>query len=144
MRHDLIQAREKRRDGARRVKPLPGTTYTFTTWYCADSLTGAKTELDLFPMSLYAGIIYGLLLFMLVVVIWVLIQRRMLTSQENPSVRRRKPAGRQQRPIRPALATAPPENNALARMKELKKLRAAELISEDEYQQKRAEILKEL
>jgi hypothetical protein len=50
--------------------PYPGTTITQETWYCIDGSTGAKTELGLFPMSLYAGTIYGLLFF--VVVFWVM------------------------------------------------------------------------
>src|SRR5437764_9218058 len=39
--------------------PLPGTTYTTITWYCVDAQSGDKTELGIFPMSLYAGAIYG-------------------------------------------------------------------------------------
>ncbi len=37
--------------------PMPGTTYTQITWYCQNNQTGAKTELDIFPMSLYSGAI---------------------------------------------------------------------------------------
>src|SRR2546426_709923 len=48
-------------------KPYPGKTITTITWYCVDGKTGAKTELSLFPMSLYAGVIYGLLLFFVLI-----------------------------------------------------------------------------
>jgi hypothetical protein len=50
--------------------PYPGTTITQETWYCIDDSTGVKTELGIFPMSLYAGAIYGLLFF--VVVFWIM------------------------------------------------------------------------
>jgi len=43
--------------------PSPVETVTTLTWYCVDGLTGAKTELGIFPMTLYAGSIFGLLLF---------------------------------------------------------------------------------
>ena len=48
--------------------PYPGNTITTLTWYCVDEASGAKTELGIFPMSLYAGTIYGWLFFGLVVI----------------------------------------------------------------------------
>jgi hypothetical protein len=50
--------------------PLPGTTYTQSNWYCVDKQSGQKTELGIFPMSLYAGAIYGLLIFVVVLIAW--------------------------------------------------------------------------
>ncbi len=47
-------------------QPSPVESVTVLTWYCVDPVTGGKTELGLFPMSLYAGAIYGFLLFGLV------------------------------------------------------------------------------
>ena len=44
----------------------PVESVTTITWYCVDGKTGAKTELGIFPMSLYAGAIYGLIFFVLV------------------------------------------------------------------------------
>jgi hypothetical protein len=44
----------------------PVESVTTITWYCVDGKTGAKTELGLFPMSLYAGAIYGLVFFLVV------------------------------------------------------------------------------
>ena len=35
--------------------PSPVETVTTLTWYCADTQTGAKTEISLFSMSLPAG-----------------------------------------------------------------------------------------
>jgi hypothetical protein len=46
--------------------PSPVETVTTLTWYCVDGKTGIKTELGIFPMSLYAGTIYGLALFVIV------------------------------------------------------------------------------
>jgi hypothetical protein len=56
-------------------RPYPGSTITTLTWYCTDHETGERTELGLFPMSLYAGVFYGLLLFAAIVIGWYLIQK---------------------------------------------------------------------
>ena len=47
-------------------RPVPGETITTLTWYCADRETGARTELSILAMTLYAGAIYGLGLFVVV------------------------------------------------------------------------------
>jgi len=52
--------------------PLPGTTYTTNTWYCVDQQAEQATELGIFPLSLYAGTIYGVLLFGVGVAAWYL------------------------------------------------------------------------
>ncbi|NCP88232.1 MAG: hypothetical protein CO094_13565 [Anaerolineae bacterium CG_4_9_14_3_um_filter_57_17] len=49
-------------------QPSPVETVTTLTWYCADGKTGVKTELGIFPMVLYAGTIYGLILFAIVMI----------------------------------------------------------------------------
>jgi hypothetical protein len=56
-------------------RPYPGSTITTMTWYCADHQTGERTELGIFPMSLYAGVFYGLLLFAVIVLGWYLYQK---------------------------------------------------------------------
>jgi hypothetical protein len=48
--------------------PSPVESVTTLTWYCVDGKTGVKTELGIFPMSLYAGTIYGLLFFVIVLI----------------------------------------------------------------------------
>lgn len=48
--------------------PSPIETVTTLTWYCVDGKTGAQTELGIFPMSLYAGTIYGLAFFIVVLI----------------------------------------------------------------------------
>jgi hypothetical protein len=50
--------------------PLPGTTYTQIGWYCVDKRSEQTTELEIFPMALYAGAIYGLLIFVVVLIAW--------------------------------------------------------------------------
>jgi hypothetical protein len=56
-------------------RPYPGKTVTTLTWYCADAESGERTELGIFPMSLYAGVFYGLVLFAVIVLGWALYQK---------------------------------------------------------------------
>ena len=58
----------------------PVETVTTITLYCVDGNTGAKTELGIFPMSLYAGTIYGLLLFLVVLLGMALLGRNKSSS----------------------------------------------------------------
>lgn len=55
--------------------PLPGTTYIQAGWHCTDPASGDQTRLSNVPINLFAGVIYGVLLFLLVKLI-VLIRRR--------------------------------------------------------------------
>jgi hypothetical protein len=55
--------------------PLPGTTYSQTNWYCINEELEQTTALGIFPMSLYAGVIYGLLIFGAGLVIWYFYRR---------------------------------------------------------------------
>lgn len=127
-------------------KPLPGTTYTFTTWYCTDARSGEKAELDTFPMSLYAGIIYGVLLFLVIAAAYAWTQRNALAlaRAETGGGHAGTSVVRHSARARPSLEPSKPDSGAMARMQELKQLRAADMISEEEYQAKRAEILKKL
>lgn len=124
----------------------PGTTVTQTTWTCVDNRSGAKTELGIFPMSLYAGLIYGFVLYGLVLIVLLFRRLRQMTrAQADQTHPRRQTAATgdvndSRRTNHPAAA----QPNALARMQRLKELRAANMISETEYQQKRAEILKDV
>lgn len=44
--------------------PYPGKTVTSQTWYCVDEDgAGSKRQLSMFPISMFAGTIYGLALF---------------------------------------------------------------------------------
>jgi hypothetical protein len=53
----------------------PVETVTTVTMVCVDGKTGVKTELGLFPMVLYSGVIYGLLLFLIVLLGMVILNR---------------------------------------------------------------------
>jgi hypothetical protein len=132
--------------------PYPGKTVTTLTWYCIDSQSGEKKELGIFPMSLYAGLIYGFGLFIVVFIgMWVSARRSAgygasglaaLQRQEHESIRDAQYSSHKnfdEIPVRTKNA-----ESATARMKELKDLRAANMISESEYEEKRAEILKGL
>lgn len=141
--------------------PSPIETVTTLTWYCVDDLTGAKKELGIFPMSLYAGTIYGLLLFAAVFVGMQVMARRGAsgpgaagsrssvdmtdmddTAGQADQFRQQASAFREQ--AEQFRNTAKATSDAVSRMKELKELRAANMISEAEYEKKRAEILKDL
>ena len=114
--------------------PYPGNTITTLTWYCVNETTGAKKELGIFPMSLYSGTIYGWLFFGIVLIgMWI-------------NAKRRQNAGLAviNRTLENPVHQSYNSEHVVARMKELKELRAANLISEIEYEEKRAEILKSL
>jgi hypothetical protein len=118
--------------------PYPGNTITTITWYCVEEASGAKRELGIFPMSLYAGTIYGCVLFGLVAIgMMILANRRPKIGEEMHRA-----------PVHALFESASynprVSESTVARMKELKELRAAKLISETEYEEKRAEILKRL
>jgi uncharacterized membrane protein len=113
-------------------------------------------------MSLYAGTIYGLLLFVAVFVgMTVMTNRRESSPQKvgsrtgNVDMARLNALLEQTGKLRGSLAADQEKaermagktqaaTTALTRMKELKELRAANEISEAEYEKKRAEILKDL
>lgn len=138
--------------------PYPGTTITTLTWYCIDPQNGAKTEIGILPMSISAGLIYGFILFILVLIgMWIYAKRFASNEPEagygaiNPSaLRGREPEGFRDipgfghDPLGESRKKGRTSETALARMKELKDLRAANMISESEYESKRAEILKDL
>jgi hypothetical protein len=150
-------------------KRLPTTTYTQLNWFCVDQRTGARTPLGIFPMSLYAGLFYGLLFFLVVALIWSVIQLRHpaeaqaasnmqdpelaeLANLERSSRASNQDTGRAARSSNKDTEMAELDNlersgrtsNAQARLDELKQLRASNSITDAEYQKKRAEILKDL
>jgi hypothetical protein len=117
-------------------RPYPGNTITTLTWYCVDALSGEEQELGIFPMSLYAGLIYGLLLFVVVAGGMFYLANKS-PSAADPQVSPHKPSQESRSGFRLT-------SDAAVRLKQLKDLHDANLISESEYQQKRAEIIKNL
>jgi hypothetical protein len=65
--------------------PSPIQTVTTLTWYCVDGKTGAKTELSILPMSLYAGTIYGLAFFLVVFIGMGILANRRPAQQDLKS-----------------------------------------------------------
>ncbi len=110
--------------------PYPGNTITTITWYCTDRSSGTRSEVGIFPMSLYAGTAYGWLLFGVIVIGMLLAGER---KQRQPQVN-----------FADTYYKSEVTENTLSRMKELKDLRAASLISESEYEEKRSQILNSL
>lgn len=140
--------------------PSPVETVTTITWYCVDGQTGARTELGVFPISLSAGTIYGLILFFVALIGMAILGRRTAANiemlQDMHGTDRAEILDRLGVPEQFRNSSALEINHkdlakllnnsgtAKARMKELKELRDANLISGAEYEEKRAEILKEL
>ncbi|MCC7117186.1 MAG: SHOCT domain-containing protein [Anaerolineales bacterium] len=134
--------------------PSPIETITTLTWYCVNSASGEKAELGIFPMSLYAGAIYGFLLFLIVYVGLRIWGSRAASSEspiQNAMLGTAKRASELSEQIHRAnlefenrRTSASASLDTLNRMKELKEMRDSNLISEVEYQEKRAEILKGL
>jgi hypothetical protein len=61
--------------------PIPGTTITQIYWYCVDRRSGAKTPIVDGPIHLYAGVFYGLLMFVAALALWYLYNQRIVWVQ---------------------------------------------------------------
>ena len=61
--------------------PMPGTTVTQIYWYCADGKSGAKTKLADFPIHLYAGVLYGLLMSVVAFILSYYYDKQMVWAQ---------------------------------------------------------------
>jgi hypothetical protein len=44
--------------------------------FCVDTITGKETKLGLFPLALYSGLIYGFILFLVVIIIMIVYARK--------------------------------------------------------------------
>ena len=130
-------------------QPLPTTTYTQLNWYCVDKLTGEKIPLDIFPMSLYAGLFYGFILFLVIALVWSVMQWRSsslpqaASGNQDPELEELTRLERAESGSGASRPSGRP-SNAQARLDELKELRASNSITNAEYQKKRAEILRDL
>lgn len=138
--------------------PYPGATYTSVDWYCVDNQSGARAPLDSMTMGLYAGPFYGLLLFVAILLIEMVYTWRNGTGWlydgggSSGSAAHRVPQAAQydtmisdlNERIAESGRRAASAGDSVARMKQLDKLRAANMITKAEYDQKRAEILNEV
>jgi hypothetical protein len=120
--------------------PYPGNTITTLTWYCVDEISGEETELGIFPMSLYAGLIYGFLLFVVVIVGMFYLTNKSPSVSSNASYSQASP----HRSSQEFQGTSKVTTEAAARLKQLRDLHDSGLISQSEYEEKRAEIIKNL
>ena len=123
--------------------PLPGTTYTTIGWYCVNSSSETTTSLVIFQIAVAAGIPYGLLIAVVALIALVIFRRPNAAASRTaytPPGRRAAANQGHSAGSQPAPRAAPSADH-LARMQELKRLRAEQLITEAEYQQKHDEIL---
>jgi len=110
------------------LHPYPGRVSKIVRWTCVDRASGVAKPLSPFLLALYAGPFYGLLIFAVVAVPWYrMMQRKAAQASASGS--------------RTWLRGATSAGDVESRMKALEKLRADNLITEHEYQRKRAEIL---
>jgi hypothetical protein len=113
----------------------PGEVTTTITWYCVDTKTGAKEDVTL-QTNLAAGVIYGLITFAIFIVWWLLANR----PGQNPA----RSATIDIPPVAVSSRPNTPSEGALKRLTELKEMRDSDLITQDEYEKKKAEILESL
>jgi len=67
----------------------PTESGAILNWYCVDNKSETKTELNPFIINVYAGPIYGLLLFIVVLAIWYVNSRWNDPSKSTPEQRKR-------------------------------------------------------
>lgn len=114
-------------------RPTPVETVTTVTWYCVDSRTGDKAELGIFPMCIYAGTFYGLLLFGGALAYMLISANRQASApvaNDGFKLYKGDPNERASR-IKDRLAA-------------LNKLHEANVISEEEYRKRRTRILEDV
>jgi hypothetical protein len=128
---------------AQNVTQIDADTYWSATWVCVDQESGATTPLDRNTVFLFAGPFYGLLLFV-VLVIWYRWGSRQPQQDAGQSAQVVGSAASDRRARKAAAAKARAAAEAQARMKSLKDMRAGNMITETEYQQKRVDILKDM
>lgn len=110
---------------------VPGETYYSISAYCVDSTTGDKKDVtDL--VQLVAGLIYSIIPF--VVITGLIVKYR--DTIENKIVMSKEITGQVVRKERPSRVEK--------RLRKLKRLWESNLISEDDYQKKKDEILDDL
>ncbi len=107
---------------AQEYDPSPGTTVTTETWYCTNGATGAKNELSLWSISVPSGLIYGFLLFLVILLGMQIVARR---SAQKP-VDRHAVGESRAGFVRDSLAPS-------AQIEELERLRSANIIGEEEF-----------
>ena len=124
--------------------PLPGTTYTQLQWYCTDQRTGQTSTLDFLQVGVAAGPIYGVAMGVILSAVVLLLYTRLQSAPQPSAHSRPQRANRSNSGRASAPAPAKLSSAHAARLKELNDLRSQNLISAEEYHQKRDEIMKDL
>ncbi len=135
-------------------RPSPGTTVTTMDWMCVDNKTGEATPVNELSMFLINGVFYGLLLFAAILIGRQIMAKRRashvalttrLRGQHLPSASLTRPTSRpttDSQPLpRSATSIDVPEAEEL---RKIMSLRDEGLITEEDYEQKKAEILRRL
>lgn len=145
--------------------PYPGTTVTTEDWICTNNRTGAQTDLSVFRIAMVAGLLYGFVLFVVILIgMWLI---PIVRSNRSPAGATKAFEPGHGADMERAAAADDPElaqlldlerkergaggsgGNAISdrtsrRLKELENLRTSNLISQAEYDRKRSEILSSL
>jgi len=137
--------------------PSPVETVTTFTWYCVDNTTGARQEVNMWSMALTAGPIYGLLLFGVILLWMVWRARRLGPSSESAGLtelargKRGRASDTWDDPELKELVQLDAQErrsgkrtNVDDRLAELKRLRDSGLITAQDYDRKKGDILSEL
>ncbi len=114
----------------------PGQQTTTIDWFCVDEKTGVKEGAS-FQVILAAGLIYSLVIFAAFITRWLVVKRPGKNMTPSASMSALPPAAVFSR------KNDGPES-AWKRLEELKRLRASDLISDQDYEKKKAEILKDV
>jgi len=118
----------------------PTETVTTRAWFCVDNTSGDAEEIT-FKAVLVAGVIYGILFFLIYFAVMLIRPRRYSAADLERILAEQPRAAPLIIDYQPPINEDDPLQKRLARLKEM---RNADLITAEEYAQKKAEILKEL
>ncbi len=129
--------------------PQPGTTVTTMDWMCVDNKTGEARPINELSMFLINGVFYGLILFAVIIVGRQVLAKRRASQVTTPAyeVNTFHPhhstyvSTSQAAPLRSATSIDVPEAEEL---RKIMSLRDEGLITEEDYEQKKAEILRRM
>ena len=128
----LVCPRGEMTPETRVYRPTPGETVTTVTWYCGDAQTGERTKLADLPINLFAGTVYGSLLFVVALAgMFVYSKRQAPVPAENPGFKpyHFDPSERAER--------------IKARLEGLERLRKQNKISDEDYKKRRTQIMED-
>ena len=116
----------------------PGESDTMTTDYCVDNATGVKTDVS-FQTMIVAGLVYSVVLFAIVLV-FTLVNRRSRPSTAETVHKPTAPSSSHAANKTPKATGGSHEK----RLEELKHMYDTNLINEQEYEEKKKQILDEI